>query len=54
MSSAASVISALKIKGTGYTGLVDSQDLEVRSEMHVKMAQIDYPIRRAESFRLAL
>ena len=25
-----------------------SQELEVRPEMHVEMAQFDYPVRRAE------
>ena len=30
------------------SGILVAQELEIRSEMHVKMAQTDYHIRRAE------
>ena len=35
------------------TWLFSSQELDVWSEMHVKMAHIDNPIRQAEGIQLA-
>ena len=30
------------------------KELEIRSEMHVKMDQIDYPVRRAEEMHVKM
>ena len=41
-----SVLNECSEAGNGYV-LCQLQELEIRSEMHVKIAKIDYPIRRA-------